>query len=156
MDISVNEKIYSALSGSQLSATLKSEKGITLIEALVTVAILVGVVVTIYIGVIYAENQIMQNYRDRVATLLASGELEMQHYYYSTSQTFRPFTRKDVIIDYLPRNKVLMGNLSISIKKDTEYAAGQVYNMAYLIAKVSWIDPKTRKERFITLREDYY
>jgi len=156
MDNSVNERSFSAHSGSQLFATLKSQKGMTLIEVMVTTLILVAVVVAIYIGVMYAENQITQNYRDRVATLLASGELEMQHYYYSTSQTFRTFNRKDVVIDRLPRNKFLTGNLSVAVKNDTEYAAGRVYDLKYLTAKVSWVDPKTKKERFITLREDYY
>ncbi len=136
--------------------TLGSQDGFTLIEVIISVVILAMVIVTIYIGIIYAETQILNNYRDRVATLLASGELEMQQYYYSKVNGFRLHSGKDVVIDKLPKNKVLMGRLTIELKKDTEFAGGQLYDFRYLLVTVRWKDPGTKKERFITMREDYY
>lgn len=136
--------------------TLGSQDGFTLIEVIISVVILAMVIVTIYIGIIYAETQILNNYRDRVATLLASGELELQQYYYSKVNGFRMHSGKDVVIDKLPKNKVLMGRLTIELKKDTEFAGGQLYDFRYLLVTVRWKDPGTKKERFITMREDYY
>jgi len=146
----------SVRSGSQVFGTLGSQDGFTLIEVIISVVILAMVIVTIYIGIIYAETQILNNYRDRVATLLASGELEMQQYYYSKVNGFRMHSGKDVVIDKLPKNKVLMGRLTIELKKDTEFAGGQLYDFRYLLVTVRWKDPGTKKERFITMREDYY
>lgn len=146
----------SVRSGSQVFGTLGSQDGFTLIEVIISVVILAMVIVTIYIGIIYAETQILNNYRDRVATLLASGELEMQQYYYSKVNGFRMHSGKDVVIDKLPKNKVLMGRLTIELKKDTEFAGGQLYDFRYLLVTVSWKDPGNKKERFITMREDYY
>jgi prepilin-type N-terminal cleavage/methylation domain-containing protein len=146
----------SVRSGSQVFGTLGSQDGFTLIEVIISVVILAMVIVTIYIGIIYAETQILNNYRDRVATLLASGELEMQQYYYSKVNGFRLHSGKDVVIDKLPKNKVLMGRLTIELKKDTEFAGGQLYDFRYLLVTVRWKDPGTKKERFITMREDYY
>jgi prepilin-type N-terminal cleavage/methylation domain-containing protein len=146
----------SVRSGSQVFGTLGSQDGFTLIEVIISVVILAMVIVTIYIGIIYAETQILNNYRDRVATLLASGELELQQYYYSKVNGFRMHSGKDVVIDKLPKNKVLMGRLTIELKKDTEFAGGQLYDFRYLLVTVRWKDPGTKKERFITMREDYY
>lgn len=125
--------------------TLGSQDGFTLIEVIISVVILAMVIVTIYIGIIYAETQILNNYRDRVATLLASGELEMQQYYYSKVNGFRMHSGKDVVIDKLPKNKVLMGRLTIELKKDTEFAGGQLYDFRYLLVTVRWKDPGDRK-----------
>lgn len=146
----------SVRSGSQVFGTLGSQDGFTLIEVIISVVILAMVIVTIYIGIIYAETQILNNYRDRVATLLASGELEMQQYYYSKVNGFRLHSGKDVVIDKLPRNRTLMGRLTVELKKDTEFAGGQLYDFRYLLVTVRWKDPGTKKERFITMREDYY
>ena len=146
----------SVRSGSQRLDNLRSQGGFTLIEVLVSVVILAAVIVTIYIGIIYAEKTILNKYRDRVATLLASGELELQHYYYAKLNGFRLHSGKNVVIDKLPRNKTLMGRMTIELKEDTDVAGGQLFEMKYLIVTVRWTDPGTRKVRFITLREDYY
>ena len=156
MDKTINKKHFSASSGSHLTGILKSEKGFTLIEALVSAIIIVGVTVAIYTGIMYAENQILQNYRDRVATLLASGELEMQHYYYVQTKTFRPFHDKDVVIDYLGKDKALIAKMTMEIKKGSELATGRVLHFQYLLVSVTWADPQTKKVRYITVREDYY
>ena len=155
MDKTINQRHFSA-SGSQLNGILKSQNGFTLIEALITAAVIVGIIVAIYTGIMYAENQILQNYRDRVATLLASGELEMQHYYYVQTKSFRPFTNKDVVIDFLGKNKALMGKMNMEILRGSELASGRLLTFNYLVVKVSWVDPKTKKSRYISVREDYY
>ena len=127
-----------------------------MIEALISTFVLVMVIVTIYTGVVYAEKQVLNNYRDRVASLLASGELELQQYYHRTSNNFRLHSGKDVLIDNLPRNRVLTGRLTIELKRDTEFASGSLYEFRYLVVTVRWMDPGTQTERSITMREDYY
>lgn len=135
---------------------LRNENGFTLIEVLISTLVLVASIVTIYIGIVYAERQVLNNYRDRVATLLASGELELQNYHYNRSNSFRLHSGKDVVIDNLPKNKVLYGRLTIELKRDTEFSGGTLLSYSYLLVKVAWLDPATRTERYITLREDYY
>ncbi len=48
---------------------LSNERGVTLLEVLVTTMVLAVMVLTIYIGIQYAEKQSIQNYRNRAATL---------------------------------------------------------------------------------------
>lgn len=156
MDKTIDNRHFSAPSGSHLSGILRSQNGFTLIEALVTAVVIVGIILAIYTGIIYAENQVTQNYRDRVATLLASGELEMQHFYYVQTKTFRPFNGKDVVVDYLGKNKALTGKMNMDIKRGSELAGGRLLNFNYLVVSVSWVDPKTKKVRSISVREDYY
>ena len=59
---------------------LRAQGGFTLVEALVLTLVIVVLVVSVYIGVVFAEKQLLVNYRDRVATLLVAGELEMEYY----------------------------------------------------------------------------
>ena len=148
--------INSVHSGSQARGILRGQDGFTLIEILISTLVLVAAIVTIYIGVVYAEQQLLNNYRDRVASLLASGELEMQNFYFKRSNGFRMHSGKDVVIDVLPRNKVLNGRLSIDRKRDTEFSGGSLLEYQYLLVTVKWIDPKSGKERYVTMREDYY
>ncbi len=156
MDKSIEIRHFSASSGSQLSGIVRSQKGFTLIEALLTTLVIVGIIVTIYTGIMYAENQVTQNYRGRVATLLASGELEMQHFYYVQTKNFRPFSGKDVVIDYLGKGKALPGRMTMDISRGSELAGGRLLNFNYLVVTVSWVDPQSKKVRSISVREDYY
>lgn len=79
---------------------LNNQKGVTLIEVIATFAILAFASVGIYLGVLYAESQVRWNYHQRVATLLASGEMEWQFYYYDRGdKEFDRFVTREVMIN---------------------------------------------------------
>ncbi len=88
-------------SAHSFSATklLKEQKGMTLLELLAVMVIIVIMVLAIYIGIVYAEKQLLINYRDRVATLLVTGELEMEYYRHVHSKPFELQVNREYIID---------------------------------------------------------
>ncbi len=140
---------------------LNNERGVTLLEVLISVAVLAVLVITIYIGIIYAEKQSIQNYRQRAATLLATGELEKQYFYnkYHTKQDdlqFRPFRDKEVLIDVLSNGAPLMGIQSLSATPAFEFSGAQQYPYTRVLTRVEWVDPSSEKTQYVELREDYY
>ncbi len=137
-------------------AGLQGQRGITLIEALVLVLVIVILVVSIYIGVIYAEKQLLTNYRDRVATLVLSGELEMEYYRRSRNQQFELQVNRPYVLDYIGKDRVLTGYVTIEHRNGQEASNEQLLSFESLIATMIWRDPYTEKERNIKLREDYF
>lgn len=135
---------------------LKSERGFTLIELLVTVVVIAALILTIYIGIVYAHKQTQQNYRHRVATLLASGELERQYFIYGRHAFFMPFASRDVIIEKNTTGRNLMGTMSLTVTEEVEFNGNQQYKYFKLISHVEWIDPDTNKRHTVNLREDFY
>lgn len=136
---------------------VRSEHGFTLVEVLVSTLVLVVSIITIYIGIVYAESQVTNNYRDRVASLLASGELELQHYYFVKRGGFNLHNGADVLIQELPRNRRLMGRMTVSTREENDNnVAGVALKITVLEVKVQWRDPQTDELHFIKMREDYY
>ncbi len=68
-------------------------------EVLVVAIVMAVMIITIYIGIMYADKQVTKNYRHRVATLMFTGELEKQYTLYMKEGIFRPFTNMPVIIE---------------------------------------------------------
>ncbi len=140
---------------------LNNERGVTLLEVLVTVAVLSVLVITIYIGIQYAEKQSVLNYRMRSATLLVTGELDKQHFInkYHTNQNdleFRPYGNKEVVIDVLKDGTVLTGIQSVSIFRASEFSGAQQYPYTQLTSKVEWKDPGSDDTKYVEMREDFY
>jgi prepilin-type N-terminal cleavage/methylation domain-containing protein len=140
---------------------LKNERGVTLLEVLVSAVVLAVLIISIYVGIIYAERQSVQNYRQRKATLLASGELERQYFFnkYHTNQNdlmFLPFRNREVVIDELPSGAVLMGLHNVSTFRASEFSGAQQYPYTQLVSRVEWNDPHSGQLFFVELREDYY
>ena len=135
---------------------LKNQQGITLLETMATVAIMAFALVSIYMGILYAEKQMQRNYHDRVATLAASGEVEWQFYYYKNYKTFDLFSNRKVVLDNLARGKTLNGSLSVSIVETDESPFGVNVPFTILEAKVTWQEPGDKTTRSIVVREDFY
>jgi len=140
---------------------LKNERGVTLLEMLVTVVVLAVLIISIYVGILYAEKQSILNYRQRAATLLATGELEKQYFYnkYHTKQDdmqFFPVRNKEVAIDVMSTGAPLMGIINVSQMRASEFSGAQQYPYTQVIARVEWQDPRTLEGQYIELREDYY
>ncbi len=135
---------------------LRRQSGITLLETLAVVAVLAVMVLTVYIGIVYAERQLLTNYRDRVATLLITGELEMEYYRHSRGKPFELQVNKQYILDDSNPNRVLRGNMSIVSRNAQESSNEQLLNYIQLEGTFRWIDPGSRTERFIRMREDYF
>lgn len=140
---------------SQFFGLLRSQRGYTLIEAMILTVVLAAMVATIYTGVIYADKQTRLNYRHRVATFIASGEIEKQYTIYMKTGQFMPFNGKEITIDDL-MDDVLKGSVTVSVKKDVEYNVAKIYPYSYLTVDVVWVDPISKKNSKVTLREDFY
>ena len=145
-------------SAHSFSATklLQEQKGMTLLEVLAVMVIIVVMVLAIYIGIVYAEKQLLINYRDRVATLLVTGELEMEYYRHVHDKPFELQVNREYIIDDRDPNHILVGYMTIEQKTAQESSNEQLLNYIYLEATLRWIDPDTKKERFSRMREDYF
>ncbi|MDD2228397.1 MAG: prepilin-type N-terminal cleavage/methylation domain-containing protein [Candidatus Cloacimonetes bacterium] len=140
---------------SQFLGLLRNQRGYTLIEAMVLTVVLAAMVATIYTGVIYADKQTRLNYRHRVATFIASGEIEKQYTIFMKTGRFMPFTGKEVFIDDIT-DDVVKGSVTVSVKEDVEYNVSKIYPYFYLIVDVVWVDPISKKRNKVTLREDFY
>ena len=137
-------------------ASLKNEKGITLLEILATSIIVAVALISVYIGIIYADKQVQRNYHDRVATLHASGELEWQTYYYKNYKMFDLGTAKTVVIDELDKGKLLKGQMTVRTTETFENPFGTVVPYNIVEVTVQWTEPGDRTPRRIVVREDYY
>lgn len=140
---------------------LSSERGVTLLEVLVTTLVLALMVITVYIGIVYAEKMSVQNFRKRKAIMMASGELERQYFVnkYNGRQDqeqFQVFSNREFILDYIKKDVPLMAKLSVSRTRNTEFNGAEQYAYNAIVATVEWIDPASRKPLDIKLREDYY
>jgi len=140
----------------RVTELLCNEQGYTLIEALISSMIIVVIIITIFIGIVFAEKQLSRNYHDRVATLHASGELEWQYYYRKTFNRFNIAGEKNVTIDLLPRNKVLPGKMGIVLTAGEENVGVASMTFSTLEVKVSWTEPGDKKLRTVVLKEDFY
>ncbi|MDD4223745.1 MAG: hypothetical protein PHD87_04095 [Candidatus Cloacimonetes bacterium] len=135
---------------------LAGQSGITLLETLAVVAVIAVMLVAIYIGVVYAERQLLINYRDRVATLLITGELEMEYYRHSRSKPFELQVNREYIIDDLNPDHILRGKMTIASRNAQESSNEQLLNYVYLETTLRWTEPNSQTERFIRMREDYF
>lgn len=133
-----------------------NEQGLTLIEVLISSMVIVVTILTIFIGIVFAEKQLTRNYRDRVATLHASGELDWQYYHKKTYNTFASSLNREVTIDRLPKNRSLRGRLSTAIKEENELAGGSTMIYDVFTVRVTWTEPGDNKTRFIEMKEEFY
>lgn len=135
---------------------LRGQSGITLIETLVLMLVIVVLVVSVYIGIVYAERQLLTNYRYRAATLLVVGELEMEYYRHSRSKPFELQRGREYVLDDRDPEHILRGNMTVEIRSGQESSNEQLLNFKYLEATLSWQDPVTEETRYIRMREDYF
>jgi len=137
-------------------ASLRNEKGITLLETLATAIIVVVALISIYTGIIYADKQVQRNYHDRVATLHASGELEWQMYHKKNYKEFDTYGSKTVVIDKLYRNAPLNGTMTTKTKETQESVVGVSVPFTIVEVSVTWTEPGDKTPRTIVVREDFY
>lgn len=135
---------------------LGNEQGVTLIEALISSIVIVVTILTIFIGIIFAEKQLTRNYHDRIATLHASGELDWQYYYHKVYNRFDSTISQEIIMDQLPRRRTLKGRMNTTVKTDGELVGARILTYDVLTVKVSWVEPGDNKQRFIELKEEFY
>ena len=139
----------------KMFSLLHSQGGYSLAEVLVAAIVMAVMIITVYIGIIYADRQITKNYRHRVATLLLTGELEKQYTLFHKEGIFHPYTNLPVIIEQTD-DVTVNGTITISVGRDRENNMSQNYDFSYLIGEIKWIDPATAKLHYIRMREDFY
>jgi prepilin-type N-terminal cleavage/methylation domain-containing protein len=140
---------------------LANERGVTLLEILVTTLVLAVLVITVYIGIEYAEKTSIQNYRNRAASLIASGELERQYFINkynarNDQNLFDEFANREVVLDYIGLNKPLLASKSVSRVTDTEFNGSEQYRYDIIVCTVEWRDPFSGNSRVVRMREDFY
>jgi prepilin-type N-terminal cleavage/methylation domain-containing protein len=135
---------------------LRNQSGMTLLEVIVVMLVIVVLVVSIYIGIVYAEKTLLTNYRDRVATLLLAGELEMEYYRHTKYKPFELQVHKQYVLDDLNPDHILWAYMTIQLKNLQESSNSQLLYYKSLEATLRWFDPASNKERYITMREDYF
>ncbi len=139
----------------KMFSLLRSQGGYSLAEVMVAAIVMAVMIITVYIGIIYADKQVTKNYRHRVATMLLTGELEKQYTLYQKEGIFRPYTNLPVIIEQT-EDVTVNGTITISVGRDRENYMSQNYDFSYLIGEIKWIDPATEKLHYIRMREDFY
>lgn len=137
-------------------AGLRNEQGFTLLEILATAIIVAVSLISLYMGILYADKQLQRNYHDRVATLHASGEIEWQMYYRKNYKEFEEFSNKVVLIDRLAENRLLNGTMSMKVTESQENPFGSGIPYKVLEIRVSWLEPGDRETRTVVVREDFY
>lgn len=140
---------------------LRDERGITLVEVLVSAVVMVVLITSIYIGIMYAQRETLQNYRHRAATLIAAGEIERQ-YNYSINHVvqippqFDLFQNKKIDLVPLTDRKMLEATQSVEVRSVQLVEHGISYDVYELKSIVEWVDPDTRKQMRVVLHEDFY
>lgn len=140
---------------------LRDERGITLLEVLISAVVMVVLITSIYIGIKYAEKETLQNYRHRAATLIASGELERQ-YHFSINHTIQNPPQFDLYqgktIDLVPidARRMLQATQSVEMNMRSVVENGIGYDVFELKSIVEWTDPESRQNMRVVLHEDFY
>ena len=139
----------------KMFSLLRSQGGYSLAEVMVAAIVMAVMIITVYIGIIYADKQVTKNYRHRVATMLLTGELEKQYTLFHKEGIFHPYTNLPVIIEQTD-DVTVNGTITITVGRERENYMSQNYNFSYLIGEIKWIDPATEKLHYIRMREDFY
>lgn len=139
-----------------MRAILHNERGMTLIEVMATAIIVSVAMISLYMGIIYADKQVQRNYHDRVATLAASGEIEWQMYYKKNYKVFDTFTNRTVVLDRMERGRTLNGVMSSRVVDALESPFGSAIPYSILEVSVTWTEPGDNRTRKIVIREDFY
>lgn len=141
---------------------LQNDRGLTLIEVLVALIVVVFSLIALYISLLYADAQIVRNYNERVATLLASGELDRQYYLFKTNGHFALFENREVVIDAFDDAKVdgpLTGYMTASVLGRSDMVGGGTFKYQTLRIKIMWDEPShgdTVIKREIVVQEDFF
>ncbi len=135
---------------------LASQGGYTLIAVIVEATVLLVSFLGLYIGIVYAEAQLIQNYRTRVATLLAAGEVDWQIYYLDKFNRTDSFISKDVVIQDNDGIADLNGTMSLNVYENTDLSTGNPIDYTVVEVTVRWVDPADNQNRSVMVREDYF
>ncbi len=135
---------------------LKSDGGFTLISVLMEGVIILVAFIGLYIGIVYAEATLVDNYHNRVAILHASGELDYQMLQIEIYSEPDRFLTRTVTLDR-DGNHRLNGTMTMNDWSDTDSSTGFASMMYYAVeVTVTWKNPSDNETRKITLREDYF
>ncbi len=136
---------------------LQSDGGFTLISVLMEGLIIAVAFIGLYIGILYAEATLVENYHNRVAILLASGELDFQMLNIERfGQPSNLPSQSSVIIDQDALH-TLRGTLTKRQWVDADNSTGFA-SMEFTAVEitVTWKNPDDKETRKVTLREDYF
>ncbi|MCB5230537.1 MAG: prepilin-type N-terminal cleavage/methylation domain-containing protein [Candidatus Cloacimonas sp.] len=141
---------------------LQNDRGLTLIEVLVALIVIVFSLIALYTSLVYAESQLNRNYNERVATLLASGELDRQYYLFKTNGEFSLYENREVVInayDETTDMTPLTGHMTVSKSSKFDLVSGGSFNYQTLKIKITWKEPSfgdTFIDRELVVQEDFY
>ena len=135
---------------------LTSQGGFSLIAMIVEATVLLVAFLGLYIGIVYAEAQLVQNYHTRVATLLAAGEVDQQIRYIKLTNEPRPIGLKTVTIEQYPDGSRLQGTMTLNHYLDEDLSSADPLVFHVVEVQVRWRNPADSKTRSIMVREDFF
>lgn len=135
---------------------MNNEKGFTLLDVVLSSVIMVAAIGAFYIAIVYSQKTLIRNSHERVAALIASGELEWQFYMFNAQKRFDAFTWEPVIIDTYPQGGQLTGKMMFSKPNlESDNALGQLMYHQPIIITVQWSEPGDNRMRSVSMREDF-
>ena len=135
---------------------MASQGGYSLIAVIVEATVLLVSFLGLYIGILYAEAQLIQNYHTRVATLLAAGELDWQMRSLHVRNEPDMFLSRNVVIEEYADGTSLKGVMTMDATVDEDQSMGDSMIYTAVEVKIRWTEPADNKIRSIVMREDYY
>jgi len=152
----MGEKTYSKNEIANPMTILRQARGFTLIEALVLVVVLVILITSLYIGIIYAEKTLANNYRDRLVMQLLAGQLELEYYRHQNSIPFQLQNNKEYVIQVPEKGRPITGKMTITAQVGRDESNERSIKFTALIATMVWKDPYTHQNRSLSMREDFF
>ncbi len=139
-----------------IGRSMNNEKGFTLLDVVISAVIIAASFAALYIAIVYCQKTLVRNSHDRIASLLASGELEWQFYQFTALKDFDSFVTKPVVIDTYPNGDQLTGTMIFGKPAlEADNALGQLMYHQPIIITVEWMEPGDRRIRSVALREDF-
>ncbi len=155
--------------------TLINEKGMTLVEVIVMAIIVSVAMLGLHISILYAETQMVRNYHERKAYLLASGQLELCQQKMNNQnidRNIRPLYTKASGLGYenwvdndiyivKEGEKRIIPTVTASYRTYIDMCNGTALQYVQVTATVSWMDPTYKsgtaeRTKSIKMQEDFY
>lgn len=140
----------------QAGRIMNNEKGFTLLDVVISSVVIAVSFAALYIAIVYCQKTLVRNSHDRVASLIASGELEWQFYMFNAQKRFDVFSWRPVVIDTYPQGGQLSGKMIMSKPElEVDNALGQLMYHQPIIITVQWQEPGDKRIRSVAIREDF-
>ncbi len=154
---------------------IMNNKGVTLVEVIVMAIIVSVAMLGLHISLLYAETQMVRNYHERKAYLLASGQLELCQqkmnnqnvdqnvrsiYLMASGLGYQNWDDDDIYIVDNGEQQIIP-TVKTSYKTGIDQCNGTALQFVQVTATVKWTDPTYKygaaeRTKTIKMQEDFY